>query len=177
MKIAEHPHESRRRDSFADILILAIATGLGVGFVPWAPGTFGGLWGLVLVAGMQGGIGGQSLSGWSWGLTSLAVILLGVPICAAAANGLGRKDPGCVVYDEIAAFPIVFAGVALTPLTGLLGFALFRLFDIAKPWPCRRLERLPGGWGIMADDLMAGVYAGAVLWVAARWVIPRVILA
>jgi phosphatidylglycerophosphatase A len=68
-----------------------------------------------------------------------------------------------VVCDEIAAFAIVFALTPVTWMTAAVGFAWFRVYDIAKPWPISRLERLPGGWGIMADDLLAGVFAAAAL--------------
>lgn len=77
------------------------------------------------------------------------------------------KDPGPVVWDEIATVPLVFV---LAPAASgwwlAVGFGLHRLFDITKPWPCRRLERLPGGLGIMADDVAAAGYAAVVLWVA-----------
>lgn len=81
---------------------------------------------------------------------------------------MGGKDPGAVVFDEIAAFPVVFLLVPVDLTTGLLGFLWFRFFDIAKPWPIRWFERFPGGWGIMADDLVAGVYSGASLWLTVR---------
>jgi phosphatidylglycerophosphatase A len=86
-----------------------------------------------------------------------------------AAAHFGRHDPPACVIDEIAAFPVVFAGVALglypfNLQSAALGFGLFRLFDIWKPPPVRTLERLPRGWGVMADDLLAGVYAGVSLW-------------
>jgi phosphatidylglycerophosphatase A len=68
------------------------------------------------------------------------------------------------VYDEFAALTLVFVAVPLTVTTAVLGFLLFRLFDIWKPWPVRRLEQLPGGLGVMADDAGAAVLAGAVLW-------------
>jgi len=104
---------------------------------------------------------------------SLLVLLAGVPICGIAAKSLGVKDPGAVVWDEIAAFPIVFFAaiggwLPFDWMTAAMGFLFFRLFDITKPWPARRLERLPGGWGIMADDLIAGAYASATL-VAVAW--------
>lgn len=133
--------------------MLFLATGCGLGLAPVAPGTFGSLGGLVLVYALSwlplaGQVG-----------VELVVIALGVWLCTRAGQLLGRMDPPSVVWDEIAAFPIVFAGVALTPLTAILGFAWFRLFDISKPFPIHRLERFPAGWGVMADDLMAGVYA------------------
>ncbi len=138
-----------------------IATGLGVGLVSPAPGTVGALWGLpwawaVLAC-------PEPLGAWA---SVLVGILVGVPLCGRAARDLGgQNDPGAVVWDEIATVPLVFL---LTPqadgwLWLLVGFALHRLFDISKPWPCRRLERLPGGLGIMIDDVMAALYAAVVL--------------
>jgi phosphatidylglycerophosphatase A len=144
---------------------LFTATGCGVGLVPVAPGTFGSLLGLPL----------------AWGIAQLPVAALqvgviagivaaGIPICTAAARQLGRaKDPGAIVLDEIAAMPVVFAGMAPGGLSSesiwvwVAGFALFRLFDILKPPPARQLERLPDGLGIMADDLAAAVFAWAGL--------------
>ncbi len=137
-----------------------LATGLGVGLVAPAPGTVGALWGVA----------------WAWWLNSGAApdgawltvplgILLGVPLCAQAAKDLGgEKDPGAIVWDEIATVPLVFV---LNPGGGwfwlIVGFCLHRLFDITKPPPCRRLERLPGGWGIMMDDVAAAGYAALLL--------------
>ncbi|MGE0377206.1 MAG: phosphatidylglycerophosphatase A [Planctomycetaceae bacterium] len=142
-----------------NLLVLGLATGLGCGYTPCAPGTIGSLWGLALAGGMQA----AGLSGISWGLTTALLVLVGIPLCSRAAHLMGRKDPGSVVWDEIAAFPVVFAVVRVTWPTAVLGFLLFRVFDIAKPWPIRRFEQLPAGWGIMADDLIAGAYAGACL--------------
>ena len=144
--------------SLSDRLVLTLATGFGLGWLPKAPGTFGSLLGLPLVWGLE-----HVPTPWH-GLIAAGVIAIGVPICGRAAKLLNLADPGCVVYDEIAAFPIVFCLVPLNWWTALLGFALFRLFDVVKPWPVSRLEELPGGLGIMADDLAAGVLAGAGLW-------------
>ncbi len=152
---------------FTNGIVLMLATGVGVGYSPWAPGTIGSLWGLVLVWGMQT----TELGGIGWAVVTVVVALGGVPLCAKAANLIGRKDPGSVVWDEIAAFPIVFAVTPIDEITAPLGFLLFRLFDIAKPWPICRFERLPGGWGIMADDLVAGLFAGAGLWLVVRFLL------
>lgn len=138
----------------------ALATGLGLGLIPVAPGTFGSLLGPPLVWGLQQ----ARLPPLAyWGIAAV-LIAAGGPICEAGARRLGVKDPGQVVYDEIVAFLLVFCVVKVTWMTAILGFLWFRLFDITKPWPVRRLEHLPGGWGILADDLAAGVYAGAALW-------------
>ena len=151
--------------SLSDRLVLTLATGLGLGWLPKAPGTFGSLLGLPLVWGLE-----QVETPWRW-LIATAVIAIGVPICGRAAKLLNLADPGCVVYDEIAAFPVVFCAVTLNWWTALLGFALFRLFDVGKPWPVSRLEQLPGGLGIMADDIAAGGFAGVCLWGATKIVL------
>lgn len=145
--------------SLLDRLAWLYATGCGVGLVPKAPGTFGSLLGPLIVAGWQ------SLRQPIY--TSVIVALIGILVGVVAAQRIARRcglaDPGCVVCDEIAAFAMVFAFAPVTWLTASLGFAWFRLFDIWKPWPIRRLEHLPDGWGIMADDLAAGVLAAAAL--------------
>jgi phosphatidylglycerophosphatase A len=88
----------------------------------------------------------------------------------------GKSDPGEVVVDEVAGQAITFLAIGALPvkqvwLAAAGGFALFRIFDIAKPWPIRKLETLPKGWGILADDLLAGVYAWIVLQVCIRFLI------
>jgi phosphatidylglycerophosphatase A len=133
-----------------------IATGLGVGHVPVAPGTVGSLLGLPLAWGI-----GQIPSPWLAAVAIIALGAVGIPIVNAALPRLGRlKDPGCVVYDEIVGVTITFFLVPITSWKiAVLGFALFRLFDVTKPPPARQLEKLPGGLGVMADDWMAGIYA------------------
>jgi len=137
--------------------------------IPFAPGTFGSLWGPIAFWFLSR----AECSPMSLAICGAAFIALGIPICTRAAQVLDRKDPGSVVYDEMAAFwivyaPQLFAARALTPLTAVAGFALFRVFDILKPFPCRRLERLPEGVGIMADDLAAGAYAAVLLYFLER---------
>lgn len=143
-------------------LALAIATLGGVGRLPRAPGTFGTLAALPLVFLAQHAGFATHL------LVTVVVILAGTWATAVACRALGEKDPGQVVVDEA-------AGMLLTMLPApsgwpwlLAGFMLFRLFDIWKPWPVGWLDRnLPGAWGVMADDLAAGVYAGLLLAIAA----------
>jgi len=107
--------------------------------------------------------------------------LVCVVLAPAAIAATGHEDPGEVVADEVAGQAVCFLGVpfmAVQSMTvvqiwmiALGGFLLFRVFDILKPWPANRMEGLPKGWGILADDLMAGLYAGVCLWVAVRlWV-------
>jgi phosphatidylglycerophosphatase A len=109
-------------------------------------------------------------------LAHVGIIVLilgaGIPICETAARFFPSKDPGSIVYDEFASLLIVFAVVPIHLDSAIIGFLLFRLFDIWKPWPIRRLERLPGGLGVMADDIGAAVMAAATLWLAMRLTIP-----
>lgn len=95
----------------------------------------------------------------------VALLLIGgIPICDLAGRRLGHADHPAVVWDEIAAFPVVMIGLSAEPAWILAGFGVFRLFDILKPWPISALEkRLPGGLGVMADDLLAALFACAVL--------------
>lgn len=147
-----------------DHLAVSLGTGMGIGFAPKAPGTFGSLLGPPLVIATQQ----FDLPMPVQILVIVVFCLLGIPICSRASAVLGKHDPGQVVYDEIAAFWLVFLPqlVTGTPITwqhAVAGFVLFRILDISKIWPVSRLERLPGGLGIMADDLAAGLMAGAIL--------------
>jgi phosphatidylglycerophosphatase A len=104
------------------------------------------------------------------GLGAVALLLLGAPAATTAERLQGEEDPRNVVIDEVAGQWLTFVWVAPTTLAlAAAGFVLFRFFDITKPFPIRRLERLPRGWGIMADDLLAGLYAAVVLGLARRW--------
>lgn len=143
---------------------LVLGTGLGAGFSPVMPGTAGSLWGLPLVWGLKQQPGPPLLEV----AVAVLVIVAGVAICGRAARTFGQHDPPQVVFDEIAAFPLVFCAVPFDPTTAVIGFVWFRLFDITKPWPIRRIEKLPDGLGIMADDLLAGAYAAAALWLTVK---------
>jgi len=149
--------------------LLAVATGLGVGLVRVAPGTFGSLWGPPLVWGLQE-LSDAGLPPILYVVLCVLVWLLGVQACNAAIAYFDRKDPPWAVIDEIAAFPIVFAATRVTIVSAVVGFLWFRVFDILKPWPIRRVEYLPRGWGVMADDLFAGLYAAPALW-GTMWVL------
>ena len=162
------PRFTSARDTWArDIwnrAVLILATGLGIGYVPVMPGTFGTLLGLPL-AWFIGRLD------WSRGIKFAlegAIILAAVPICQRGARHFGRPDPGSVVFDEIAALPLVFLSLPVSFSTAILGFVWFRVFDITKPWPVRGLERLPGGWGIVMDDVGAAVYAAIALWLSMK---------
>jgi len=142
---------------------------LGAGRLPVAPGT----WGSAPAAVVFGLMVHLHVQGWITGLVMLIIMLAAAAVCIilspAVIAATGRKDPGEIVVDEVAgqALTLLFApfaaGGALTWHAAVVGFAAFRVFDILKPWPCRRLEQLPAGYGILMDDLMAGVYAAVVL--------------
>ena len=168
-----------RSRTLRDYLALSVAT-CGVGYLPIAPGTFGAAVGMLLY------IFGQALAlsvlshassqGWSlppveaFGKTLILMMLIlitciGIWAATRAESLLSRKDPGPVVVDEIAGQLITFLFVPINsgPWVIGTGFIAFRIFDIWKPYPIRRLEALESGLGIMADDLVAGIYAGTLL--------------
>lgn len=134
-----------------------IATGLYFGKIPFAPGTWGTLPGIALLWLMA------DFPLWSKLLIAGLLFFGGVLVCHRAQELYGRKDPSCVVIDEIAG--VFFAGMwfAVSWPMLLAVFVLFRFFDILKPWPIRRLETLRDGWGVMADDMAAGAAAALVL--------------
>ena len=144
-----------------------IATWFGCGYSPKAPGTAGSLAALAI------GILLVRYAGFTpWHFAILAAVTLIPAVWAAgvAAVASGLKDPQFVVIDEVIGQWIALAGArSYNWKTYLAAFALFRLFDIWKPPPVRQLEALPGGWGINLDDVMAGVYAALVLFVAGRF--------
>jgi phosphatidylglycerophosphatase A len=139
-----------------------VATGLGIGQAPVAPGTVGSAAGVVL---------GWALGAMGWPVLAagcLVVVAAGLWAAGAVARQLGRPDPGPVVIDEIAGQMLTLLGAPAEPRALVAGFVLFRLFDITKPFPARRVEALPGGSGIMTDDLVAGAYANLALRVVLR---------
>ncbi len=144
-------------------VVIFLATGGYIGTVPTAPGTFGSMLGLPLAFVL-------STAGWIWSATIMfALILVAVWCAGEAARHLGEKDPGCIVIDEIAGMAVALLGVPFTPVNCLAGFILFRLFDIVKPPPVRQLDRnLGGGWGIVLDDIAAGILANVVLRIGGR---------
>jgi phosphatidylglycerophosphatase A len=134
-----------------------LATFFGLGFVPLAPGT---------AASAAAAIGYLlGLHRMAWPLYVILVALLFFAGAAAAgryALALGRPDPGRIVVDEVCGQLIALAFLPGGWVPVAISFALFRFFDIIKPWPIRKLESLPGGWGIMADDVAAGLAAAAL---------------
>lgn len=147
--------------------VLLLAFGFGSGLAPKAPGTAGSLLALLLMPLLA------MLSVPAYLLLLSLVIVAGVFICGYAAKALGVHDHGGIVWDEFAGLWLTFLFCPPQWLWWLLGFALFRFFDIVKPWPISWLDKhCGGGLGIMIDDLVAGVFAAAVLQavvLVARW--------
>jgi len=143
-----------------------LATGLGIGLVSPAPGTVGSLWGLPLAWGVL-----HLTSVAQQAIVALFLGLLAVAICSRASRHLvSDKDPQEIVLDEIVVLTIVYLGVGMPNWRVLLaGWLLFRICDITKPPPAQRAEGLPRGWGIMADDFVAALYA-CVLLHATLWI-------
>jgi phosphatidylglycerophosphatase A len=145
-----------RHHTAAGWLAERLATGLGVGFLPFGSGTAGAaVWGVPLALAVD------HLPASFRAVLIVVLALVGVPLCTLAARRLSRgKDPSAIVLDEIISVPMTFF---LVPLDGLVvlavGFGLNRVVDILKPPPARALERLPEGFGIMADDWIAGLYS------------------
>jgi phosphatidylglycerophosphatase A len=147
---------SGRRSSSRTLVPLALATAFGAGYAPVAPGTWGSAVGLLLWFLLPPSPLAQAIA-------IVLVAFAGIWSGSIAERHFGRSDPGQVVIDEVAGMLVTlfFNPVGWRGAAG--GFLLFRAADILKPFPARRLERLPGGLGIMADDLMAGVYANVGL--------------
>jgi phosphatidylglycerophosphatase A len=129
-----------------------------VGYFPIAPGTAGSAAGVFVDRALR-----ATLSSVVHGIVVLVVIVLGVWVSSVVEKSSSKKDPSVVVVDEVAGMLLSYYLLPLSWRGLLIGFFVFRLFDIVKPFPCRRAEKIPGGVGIMADDLIAGVYTNIVL--------------
>ena len=144
--------------NFRDKSVIFFATGGFIGNIPFAPGTFGTILGLPLCFFL-------SKTELPLGVF-LAVILIAFAILIAhhAEKILKKNDPGCIIIDEIAGLVVTFIGLKFDITSAIAGFIIFRFFDILKPFPIRFLEKkVPGGAGIVIDDIMAGVYSNLVL--------------
>jgi len=144
-----------------------LATWFGAGLMPIASGTWGSAAALpfayaILIAGGP----------WLLALAALAVFAVGVWAADVYARRAGIGDPGAIVIDEVAAQFLTLTVAPPRLLEFALGFFLFRLFDVVKPWPANWADRaVKGGFGVMLDDVFAGAYAALVLWGIERWLI------
>jgi phosphatidylglycerophosphatase A len=141
----------------SDRAATVIATAFGVGYSPIAPGTAGSLVGLALFWPLQLSTPRIQL------LVTVVAYFVGVAASTRLAHRLGGKDPGAAVVDEVVGMWLSLLFLPFTPATAAAAFVLFRILDVFKPYPARQLEALPGGWGIMTDDVMAGIYANLLL--------------
>ncbi|MCZ6639329.1 MAG: phosphatidylglycerophosphatase A [Candidatus Dadabacteria bacterium] len=140
-----------------------IATVFYVGLIPIAPGTFGTIAAIPLFYALS------FTPLYLYLAITVLIILISVWASGVAEEIFGKTDPGEVVADEVCGYLVTMILVPLTLGNIFFGFLLFRLFDIAKPYPIRKFERLPGGWGIVMDDVMAGVYSCITLHILGRW--------
>jgi phosphatidylglycerophosphatase A len=148
-----------------------VATFFGAGLLRPGPGTYGSVAAVLLwYATAHLFHPGAVPLAVATGIAALAATLIGIPAATIAARESGRKDPGFVVIDEVAGQWIALIAARPDWPHAVLALALFRLFDIWKPWPIRRLEQLPEGTGIMLDDVAAGMLALAVGLALGRWV-------
>jgi phosphatidylglycerophosphatase A len=154
--------------SAADRLRWLLITWFGLGCSPWAPGTVGTLGGVVLGVTLQALLPSHAVLAWS--VAAVLLFAFGCVQSAFVARTWPREDPGQFVLDEVVGYLVtllvyaLLAGKLPTPLAHAGAFFAFRAFDVLKIEPARRLEDLPGAVGIMADDQVAGAYAGVSLW-------------
>ena len=138
-----------------------VATVGYIGYAPVAPGTFGSAAGLALFFALRA-------TGLPWvePMAIVALFAIGSWAGNVAERYFGGIDPGPVVIDEVLGMLITLVFVPVTWAGALVGFLLFRVLDVVKPWPARQMEALHGGFGVMADDAMAAVYGNALMWLA-----------
>ena len=141
-----------------DEAVVFLATGFYIGNIPFAPGTFGSILGLPLCF---------VLAGLKLPLAiifTVLFIIVAVWIANGAEKVLKKNDPGCIVIDEIAGMAVTLVGLPFNLTTALIGFIIFRILDILKPFPIRSLDkRVSGGVGIVLDDVVAGIFANLLL--------------
>lgn len=157
----ETPHKLDRIAVHAAALrdpVHLLALGFGTGLAPFAPGTFGSLVGVLL------GLAIAGLGWWPAFAVTLLATIVGIWICGESARKLGVHDHSAIVWDEIAGMMLVMLAAPPTWWGIALGFLLFRVFDVWKPWPIREIDHgMRGGLGIMLDDVMAALMAVALL--------------
>ena len=142
-----------------------LALGFGSGLVPVAPGTMGTVVAVLLYLPLA------ELDLVTYVLVAVAVAVVGIWLCEVTARDLGVHDHPSIVWDEIAGYLVTMVGAPTGWQWIILGFLLFRLFDISKPWPIRTIDRrVAGGLGIMLDDILAGIFAALCLQLLYRFI-------
>lgn len=149
---------------------IRIATGLGAGYLPVMPGTYGSAQGVVLYMGLAALARTTEYPVWVLVAGMIAVVALSLWVVAVALPGFREQDPQVIVLDEVAGQMIALAPLPLEAsatswywISVAAGFLFFRALDAIKPFPIRKLEQLPGAWGVVGDDLAAGLIAAALL--------------
>ncbi len=133
--------------------ILFLSSGTYLGYIPLASGTFGSLWGLPIFYWLS------TQKFWFQIVILIGLIFLAILLAGQAAKILEEKDPSKVVIDEIVGYMVAMTGMPFSWTMAVSGFFIFRIMDIMKPYPIRKIDRsLPGGWGIVLDDVLAGIY-------------------
>lgn len=144
-------------DNLNNFLVKIIASVFFIGYLPLVPGTFGSLAGLVLFYLLEG------VSYQAYFLFIFCIIVLGFLTSGPVEKLSNRKDPSCVVIDEVAGMLVAFSFIPYDFKIIILGFIIFRILDTLKPYPAGKLQDMHGAFGIMADDLVAGLYTNIVL--------------
>jgi phosphatidylglycerophosphatase A len=144
--------------AYKDFWIKCIASACGAGYAPIVPGTFGTLaavplYYLIAIYGNR----------WILGLAAIICLGIGIWVSDRAEILYGKKDPSQVVIDEVMGYLVAMLFLPFQVKYVLISFVVFRIMDIVKPWPARQIQVLHGGWGIMFDDLVAGIYSGLVI--------------
>lgn len=139
-------------------LIVFLSTGAYLGLAPKAPGTFGTLAGIPIYLLLSG------LPVWLYIIATALIVCFSIWVASKAEKLYPGHDDGRIVIDEVDGYLATMTAIAPSVVTVILGFVLFRIFDILKPWPCRTIdERWPGGAGVVMDDVAAGIYSCAVM--------------
>ena len=161
-------YRHRHRRAFAASPDALLATWFGIGLIPGAPGTYGSLVALPIAWVITNYLGLLGLAA-----VIAALLLLGVWASGRYARARGIADPGSIVIDEVVGQWMTLVLVPPDPIAYAIGFALFRLFDVIKPWPINVIDRrVKGGVGVMLDDVVAGALAAIVLWNVWIWIGP-----
>ena len=148
-------------------LALLLSTWFYVGFFPVAPGTAGSIVAVLIAAFLHHYLG---FAPWMFAVMAVLLFPIAVRASTITAKANNLDDPGFVVIDEVAGQWIALLGCPADWRHALMALILFRLFDITKPFPARQLERLPAGWGIVFDDVAAGLYAWGVAALLRLWI-------
>lgn len=154
----------KERNLYRDIPVMKIkwsivySSCLGIGFFPWFPGTMGSIFGFFVYLLLPESYFSSISSGIMFSILLLGISLISVPIITRAEKYLGH-DSGKIVIDELIGYLAAVMFMPQSLIAGITGLVFFRIFDIWKPGPVNSLQRLSGGWGVMADDIMAGIFA------------------